>query len=383
MSVNPSKPITNADTFINRIFNQFHPSFKKVRVYGTNKEPLFVANDVYAIIIEKELDDEYLNKNIHRITNKYNSDENNKYRKLIRSYPIEVNVKRGNSYYINTVRVNMLTKFGVYRMMADLNSYAIAQTFESFIYIVLNELEEEGVAHFTSVVNKLILEKAAMDANIDYLTEENKRLKERNAQQESYVEYVQEHQQNDSNADINYDQDNSKIGLRYYEQTYGLVCPVYVIDDKWLTNELTIKPKKKPARKPKKKEEDEYEEEEEDEPELLCEIESYSGHLGCDYEYLTPTVLYGLETKAIYLEIGKPTKKSKPAPNAHKKVWKEFYFIDQDHYTQFMERMNLLYKEYCLLPYKTPIWHIDFDHVDNVRLDILRTRGLKAKVPLE
>jgi hypothetical protein len=367
MSSESSKPIAKVDTFINKIIDKFHPSFKQVRVYGTNQDPLFVANDVYAIIIDKSLDDPYINKKLSTVIDNYIIQETDEFKELIKNYPIESKVRnKDGTNYTRTIKVNMLTRYGVYQMMADLNKYEIAKTFKKFINLVLKELEQEGVAYLEDIQKKHAHQIKFYREELEFARSENQMLINKNEMLENDAEYVHEHRRNDKNVDMNFDQDDYKLGLKLYENIYGFICPIYLINDLWLDKQFAVKLKRNDA-----EDDDDYDEHE-------YTIEKYQDSYDYDYAHMTPPVLHDAQTKTIYLQIGNLSRKLKISKYKTKKLWREMKFLNKEHYDKFLERMQTLYAAECLVPHKTPIWHIEYDTMDNVRLDILRTMALAS-----
>ena len=109
------KQIHIFDTVIGKIVNKYDSEFSKIRVYGTQIEPLFMANDIW----------KYLGKgHIFRDLKKFNTKE--KCKKIVSVQKIDR-------------ECNMLTKYGLIRCVSFCKNESKASiAFREFIYALFN-----------------------------------------------------------------------------------------------------------------------------------------------------------------------------------------------------------------------------------------------------
>jgi hypothetical protein len=113
------KQIHIFDTVIGKIVNKYDPEFSKIRVYGTQTEPLFMANDIW----------KYLGKgdNIYRDLKKFNTKE--KCKKIVNIQKIDR-------------ECNMFTKYGLIRCVSFCKNETKASiALREFIYSLFNSID--------------------------------------------------------------------------------------------------------------------------------------------------------------------------------------------------------------------------------------------------
>lgn len=226
-------PIENTNTFINQIVDKYDDTFKIIRIYGTNENPLFVARDVYAILFNKNINDPQIDKNLSGCLLQFIND-GSKYQELIKECPLQITKTIKNTKYKTVVKMNALTKYGVYRMMFISNK-PIAATFRTFVYIVLDELELKQKAYLTDAINKLEDEmKKKTEQYSRKFNEQNKKINRLNVRDQKHFEMCgayYEFNNRINQIENNHDADEYaayQLGLHAYELDYGKPATIMI-----------------------------------------------------------------------------------------------------------------------------------------------------------
>lgn len=352
-------PIEKANTFINRICDKYDNTFQKIRVYGTNENPLFVARDVYMIL--NEIDDD---KNLSKITKDYDIEEG-EFTELIKNCPLMVYRDKDKTGTLSLMKskVNVFTKYGVYRMMFS-SKNKIAKVFRKFVYIVLKELEMKGEVKLIEAQEKLRNEMdmrhqkdlkkintlSIINADLSRDAQEVQRLKEL-----IHPDHLGE-----------FDPDSS--GLNVYEKQFGKKSIVYLVRDEYVNSEifkLVVKSTSQKRRgRPRKNaiaDEEELKsnddvlddpntliissqsqfETEEDAIDVLGLI-NYEEQIGVPFEQLTLEYLRSIGydgSQSLYLLISKPDGKMRD-DNENFRPISEIYFANNNHYDAFLKEIE-------------------------------------------
>lgn len=237
-------PLENANTFINIIADKYDNSFKEIKVYGSNKYPLFRLSNIRDIldIPRKTFDD-----------NIKNYREN--YEILYNCKAQLVDLRKGETSITNR-SIRMLTKFGVNRAMSISNK-PIADRFRDFVNIVVHKLETEGEVKLNDALEKLELE--------------NKKQKLRIEEQKIKIDYQKDviNFKDNQNANLHeykaiaYDKEGlngtkeKNIIIGYFQENYMTRTPLWIVNPNYMIEKYIDQEKKSSDNKNESKEEKE------------------------------------------------------------------------------------------------------------------------------
>lgn len=209
------KPLENANTFINKIADDYDSSFKNVVVYGTNEYPLFILKDIRNAI---ELDEETMRRNIKKFS-PY---------ELLNNCKAQIKtIRNGTEYLQNKNGVYMLTKFGVYRAMFISNK-PVAQLFREFVYMVLHQLETDKIAKLEDAQKAIEARYSKMCDERDALLENNITQKIRLDKLRAVEECLETPEYFTMSGDIDY------MNLCAFREVFCTKTPLYIVDDKFV-----------------------------------------------------------------------------------------------------------------------------------------------------
>lgn len=370
------KPLENANTFINKIVDKYDNAFKVIRIYGSEKKPLFLARDIYVLLFEKDGANKNINSQLLKHLSDYDTDINNEFCELIRGCPLQITKLNQNTSEFTTVRkINTLTKYGVYRMMFSSNK-SVAVLFRKFIYIILDELENNGKVELKEAMNQLQEQLEYSHNKFEEMQKYNYELL--NDNRKMYDEcrdsvILKRHMQLIKNNDVDAAL-ACKIGLEAYQQTYGKSMPIYLINDAFIEENILKEfgKKSKRGRKPKQIKTSDFDSDSNEDNEEINILQDITEENLCDIdiEYIRTTyelpiyesseinferiskpqikqyiadLNFGSNTEIdndLYFTFGKLNSKSISKEQTKFKYWESLYFFNDAHYTNFLKQLN-------------------------------------------
>ena len=144
------------------------------------------------------------------------------------------------------------------------------------------------------------------------------------------------------------------LSLKLYEKKYGYPALIYLLDDKWVVNQISRKNKKQKSHQKshQKSQQKLYESDESDENDSVLfntfdyEPITYNFNIDVGFEHISKTWIMNYinsinisgncDNEAdLYFSIGKLNHKAKEA-SKHYKLWETLYFFNENHYKQFL-----------------------------------------------
>lgn len=238
-------PLENANTFINVIADKYDNSFKDIKVYGSNKYPLFRSSNIRDILV---INRRTFENNIRNYKENY---------EIVRNCKAQlVDVRDGKPHINNRSDVSMLTKFGLYNALSISNT-EIAYKFKEFVHIVLHTLETEGEVKLNDALEKLELE--------------NKKQKLRIEEQKIKIDYQKDviNFKDNQNANLHeykaiaYDKEGlngtkeKNIIIGYFQENYMTRTPLWIVNPNYMIEKYIDQEKKSSDNKNESKEEKE------------------------------------------------------------------------------------------------------------------------------
>jgi prophage antirepressor-like protein len=353
-------PLTEANTFINKIADEYDDSFKQITIYGSNEYPLFILKDVRGIL------------DIPRKTFEDNIKKFEKNLEILEKCKVQLITKRKDTEYKqNREDVDMLTKYGVYHAMF-ISDKPIAQMFRKFVYIILDKLEKEKVVRLEDAQNdlrkQLELEKKAYNKLNDRNLQIEGEIIKMQPIIERHVEYVDIMQDREMFA-MTGNQDYKILQLMY--EMHATKTPIYIVNPEYVIekyisidqkkknkNESTTKISKKKCLKEKKSDDKIFSSDEEDniininqlnstnkleniDPNYLQELYQKYNILEYDHDwrYCNIQELEDELDNNYYFALHTFKSQSKKNPKHYRKI-ADIWIIDNKHYNLIIEQFN-------------------------------------------